>query len=129
MKLSELAVFTAKKYTSTAGDFWEETLKTAAHPDILIQMFAWDGYVFLDDNPEKLEDWDDIKDDVKGKLNRLLFSTYGSIITGKNPPNSTGNYTLTMALFDSVVKDGGVSIPSYEELKKISTPVETILYF
>jgi hypothetical protein len=129
MKLTEIAVYSAKKYTSEAGDFLEETLKTAAHPDILIQMFAWDGVVFLDDYPEKIEDWDNIKDDIKGKLNRLLLSTYGSIKNGKNPPDSNGHYTLTNVLFNSIVEDGGVSIPDYDELKRISTAVETILYF
>ncbi len=129
MKLSELAVYSAKKFTSDAGDFVEESLKTAVHPDILIQMFAWDGVAFLGDYPERIVDWDEIKDDIKGKLNSLLLSSYSSIINGKNPPDSNGNYTLTTVLFESTVEGSGVSIPDYNELKKISTEVETTLYF
>lgn len=130
MKLSELASFVATKYVSDIAEFWEECIHVNEHPEILIQILAWDGVGFLGNSPVRISGWEDITNEVKKKLGNVLLSTYRGIKNGKNQPNDDGSYNLISISMIRQAENGGfIEVPNYNEMKNAATIAETVKYF
>ena len=130
MKLNDLASFVATRYVSDIAEFWEESIHVNEHPDILLQILAWDGVIFLGDSPVRISGWESITYGVKKKLGNVLLTTYRSIKNGKNRPNDDGSYNLiSISMIRQVEHGGFIEVPDYNEMKKASKIAETVKYF
>jgi len=115
---------------SKVVEFWEDKVHVNGHPDLLIQALAWDGVIFLDEQPVRISDWNRVNSDVKSKLRSILLTTFKSVKNGKNKPNPDGSYDLVSISMIGQIEEGGfINVPDIELLKNDSSIVETIDYF